>query len=91
MSEALGTGNKAGRDAGKITLDGAQRAAIVLRELGEDTAAAVMRHMDESAIGTITASVLPPSKVTAELRNDVMRDFAEEVRAGTFPNGDNSF
>ena len=60
-------------------LDGAQRAAIVLRELGEDTAAAVMRHMDESVIGAITASVVPPHKIAAELRDEVMRGFADEI------------
>ena len=82
MSEVLGAGNKAGREVVKVvTLDGAQRASIVLRELGEDAAAAVMRHMDESVIGAITASVLPSSKITAELRNDVMRSFADEIGA----------
>jgi flagellar motor switch protein FliG len=80
MSEVLRVG-KAEREGAKAALDGAQRASIVLRELGEDAAAAVMRHMDESVIGAITASVLPSSKITAELRNDVMRGFADEIGA----------
>ncbi len=82
MSEVLEAGNKAGREALR-SLDGAQRAAIVLRELGEETAAAVMRHMDESVIGAITSSVLPVSKVPVDLRNEVMRGFADEIGANS--------
>ncbi len=80
MSEVL-DGSAAARESAKA-LAGAQRAAIVLRELGEEAAAAVMRHMDEAVISLISASMLPQNQVTADMRDEVMRGFTEDLGGG---------
>jgi flagellar motor switch protein FliG len=60
---------------------GAQRAAIVLLELGEEVAVNVMRQMDDSTIGKISAAMAELKHAPNELRGAVMQhfeaDFAE--------------
>lgn len=63
----------------KDGLTGAERAAVVLLELGEDVAAAVMRHMDEHAIGSISAAMLSIRRVAADESTAIMNNFAAEL------------
>jgi flagellar motor switch protein FliG len=60
-------------------LTGPERAAMVLRELGEGTAAAVLREMDEVAVNRISAAMTSHKTVSAEMREDIMLNFATEL------------
>jgi len=60
-------------------LTGAERAAMVLRELGELTAAAVLREMDETAVSRISAAMTNLKLIPTSLREDVMLAFANDL------------
>jgi flagellar motor switch protein FliG len=60
-------------------LSGPERAAIVLRELGEDTAAAVLRQMDDAAVNRISAAMTTLKATPANLREDIMHAFANDL------------
>jgi len=63
----------------KDGLTGAERAAVVLLELGEDVAASVMRHMDENAIASVSAAMLSIRRVAADESAAIMSSFAAEL------------
>jgi flagellar motor switch protein FliG len=60
-------------------LTGSQRAAMVLRELGEMTAAAVLREMDETAVNRISVALTTLKGTTPSVREDVMLAFANDL------------
>ncbi|MDE8345527.1 MAG: FliG C-terminal domain-containing protein [Acidocella sp.] len=60
-------------------LSGSERAAMVLRELGEDTAAAVLREMDETAVARISAAMTSLRPMAPAQREDVMIAFANDL------------
>lgn len=60
-------------------LTGPERAALVLRELGEDAAAAVLREMDESTVNRISTAMTSLKKVSSSVREDVMISFANDL------------
>lgn len=60
-------------------LTGAERAAIVLRELGEDVASAVMRHMDDSAITRIFSAMTRLRNSPQAVRESVMDAFSADL------------
>jgi flagellar motor switch protein FliG len=60
-------------------LTGAERAAMVLRELGEDTAAAVLREMDEAAVNRISSAMTTLKATPPALREDIMLAFANDL------------
>jgi flagellar motor switch protein FliG len=60
-------------------LSGPERAAMVLRELGEDTAAAVLREMDEGAVTRISLAMSSLKAVPSGMREDVMLAFASDL------------
>ncbi|WP_298222504.1 flagellar motor switch protein FliG [Acidocella sp.] len=60
-------------------LSGPERAAMVLRELGEETAAAVLREMDEMSVNRISTAMSTLKGVTAQLREDVLLSFASDL------------
>ncbi|WP_298215725.1 flagellar motor switch protein FliG [Acidocella sp.] len=60
-------------------LTGAERAALVLRELGEMTAAAVLREMDEVSINRISTAMSNLKGVTPQIREDIMLSFAADL------------
>ncbi|HYP64638.1 MAG TPA: flagellar motor switch protein FliG [Acidocella sp.] len=60
-------------------LTGPERAAVVLRELGEGTAAAVLREMDEAAVNRISAAMATLKAVPQDVREDVMMNFVSEL------------
>jgi flagellar motor switch protein FliG len=63
-------------------LSGAERAAIVLRELGEDVAILVMRQMDEAAIARITAAMAQLNRVSPEMRDEIIVNFEADLDNG---------
>jgi flagellar motor switch protein FliG len=77
MSEAMVTAAP-----GPVVLSGAERAAIVLRELGEEVAIVVMRQMDESAITRITAAMAQLNRISPETREEVITDFEADLGVG---------
>ncbi len=52
---------------------------MVLRELGEETAAAVLREMDEAAVNRISSAMTGLKMIPAQLREDVMLSFANDL------------
>ncbi len=60
-------------------LSGPERAAMVLRELGEGTAAAVLREMDEAAVNRISIAMTTLKVVPQDMREDIMLTFAGEL------------
>lgn len=68
--------------AGEAELKGAERAALVLRTLGEEVASQAMRHLDEITIARISTAMasLPPAK--PETVHKVMEGFANELGIG---------
>ncbi len=52
---------------------------MVLRELGEETAAAVLREMDEASVNRISAAMTALKMVPPQLREDVMLSFASDL------------
>lgn len=59
-------------------LTGAERAAVVLRELGEPLAVDILRHMEESAITKISLAMATLPKVTFSLRDEIINAFAQD-------------
>jgi flagellar motor switch protein FliG len=60
-------------------LSGAERAAMVLRELGEETAAAVLREMDEAAVNRISLAMTTLKATPPAVREDIMLAFASDL------------
>jgi flagellar motor switch protein FliG len=60
-------------------LSGPERAAMVLRELGEETAAAVLREMDEAAVNRVSVAMTALKMVSPQVREDVMLSFASDL------------
>ncbi|HTQ71225.1 MAG TPA: FliG C-terminal domain-containing protein [Acidocella sp.] len=60
-------------------LSGPERVAIVLQELGEGTAALVLREMDDALVTRISAAMTAMRSVPFGLRTQVMERFASEV------------
>lgn len=52
---------------------------MVLRELGEETAAAVLREMDEMSVSRISVAMSNLKGVTPQLREDIMLSFASDL------------
>lgn len=60
-------------------LTGPERAAMVLRELGEETAAAVLREMDELSVSRISVAMSNLKGVAPQMREDIMLSFASDL------------
>jgi flagellar motor switch protein FliG len=60
-------------------LTGPERAAMVLRELGEETAAAVLREMDEMSVSRISLAMSNLKGISPQLREDIMLSFAADL------------
>lgn len=52
---------------------------MVLRELGEETAAAVLREMDEVSVSRISVAMSNLKGVSPQLREDIMHSFAADL------------
>jgi flagellar motor switch protein FliG len=61
-----------------VGLTGAERAALVLRELGESLAVDILRYMDEAAITKISLAMTSLPRVTLDLRQQVVADFVRD-------------
>jgi len=72
-------------------LTGAERAAVVLRELGVDVAVAVMRHMDESTIARVSAAMSRLQALPATVLDGVMVNFATDLGVGIDGGGSMQF
>jgi flagellar motor switch protein FliG len=59
-------------------LTGAERAALVLRELGEQLAVDILRQMDENAITKISVAMTTLPKLSYSIREEVIGSFASD-------------
>jgi flagellar motor switch protein FliG len=59
-------------------LSGAERAALVLRELGEGLAVDILRQMDEQAITKISVAMTTLPKLSYDTRQEVITSFARD-------------
>jgi flagellar motor switch protein FliG len=59
-------------------LSGAERAALVLRELGEGLAIDILRQMDEQAITKISVAMTTLPKLSYDMRQEVVSSFAKD-------------
>lgn len=72
----------AGPASGGLT--GAERAALVLRELGEEVAALVFSKMDENTISRISTAMTALKTISESLREDVMLSFAADIGISSY-------
>ena len=61
------------------SLNGPERAALVLRELGEEISILVFKEMDETTINRISTAMTALKAISTQLRDDIMRGFATEI------------
>ncbi len=59
-------------------MTGAERAALVLRELGEQLAVDILRQMDENAITKISVAMTTLPKLSYSIREEVIGSFASD-------------
>jgi flagellar motor switch protein FliG len=67
-----------GAAAAERQLTGAERAALVLRELGQQLAVDILRQMDESAITKISVAMTTLPKLSYNVREEVISSFASD-------------
>lgn len=65
--------------SGPQDLSGPERAALVLRELGEEAATAVLREMDEFSVSRISTAISNLKPVPEHVREKVMASFASDL------------
>jgi flagellar motor switch protein FliG len=63
----------------KEQLSAAERAALVLRELGEETAAKVLREMDEASVTRISMAMATLKPTPPNVREEVMEVFSKDL------------
>lgn len=64
-------------------LSGEEKAAILLRAIGEDAAAQVMRHLEPKDIRKVGIHMAELSNITREQETEVMQDFHASAGQGT--------
>jgi len=64
-------------------LSGEEKAAILLRAIGEDAAAQVMRHLEPKDIRKVGIHMAELSNITREQETEVMQDFHTSAGQGT--------
>ena len=67
-----------------LSLSGAERAALVLRELGEDLATQIFKEMDENTINRISSAMTAMKTVPTQVRDDVMVSFAADIGVSNY-------
>jgi len=63
-------------------LTGEEKAAILLRAIGEDAAAAVMKHLSPKDIRKVGSHMSTLSNITREQEQEVIRDFQRAANSG---------
>lgn len=74
-----------------MALSGFEKAAILLSSLGEDTAAEVLKNLNEKEIGKITAQMTRLEKVSRETIDIVIKEASESVSKGDIRMGGEEF
>lgn len=65
-------------------LTGPERAALVLRELGEEIASLVFKEMDEATINRISTAMTSLKSISTHLRDDIMDNFASDIGVSSY-------
>ena len=63
-------------------LSGEEKAAVLLRAIGEEAAAEVMRHLDPKDIRKVGAHMANLSNISLEVENEVIKDFGQASKGG---------
>lgn len=66
-----------------MQLSGAQRAAVVLLQLGQERASKVLAEMTEQEVEEISAEIVRMESVPTNLADDVIQDFHAQVLGGS--------
>lgn len=66
----------------KGKLSGEEKAAVLLRAIGEEAAAGVMRYLDPKDIRKVGAHMANLSNISLEVENDVMKEFDDAAKEG---------
>lgn len=67
-----------------VNLTGPERAALVLRELGEEIAVLVFKEMDETTINRISTAMSALRTVSTQLRDEIMLSFATDIGMSSY-------
>lgn len=62
-----------------LNMSGAERAALVLHELGESISVLVFKEMDETIISRISSAMASLKSIPNQVRDDVMVSFATDI------------
>lgn len=65
-------------------LTGPERAALVLRELGEEIATLIFKEMNELTINRISTAMASLRAVSTQLRDDVINSFASDIGMSSY-------
>ena len=65
-------------------LSGAERAAILMLALKDDTAGAILKELDDYTVEELTRELASISRVTADVRDEVVREFYDTVLASNW-------
>lgn len=71
-----------GADSSGLT--GPERAALVLRELGEEVATLIFKEMNELTINRISTAMASLRSVSTQLRDDIINSFASDIGMSTY-------
>lgn len=67
-----------------VNITGAERAALVLRELGEEIASLIFAKMNEATINRISTAMTNLTNISVQLREDVMQNFATDIGVSVY-------
>lgn len=68
-------------------LSGPERAALVLRELGEEISILVFKEMDQTSINRISTAMSTLKATSTNVRDDIMREFATDIGMSSYGGG----
>ena len=69
--------------ASEQSMSGAEKAAVFLLSIGEESAASVLRHLDPMEVQNVGAAMTRLSNVTSEKVTEIVGSFVGEVREGS--------
>ena len=81
---ALTTGGSSKKNKDYKNLNGRQKAAIFMVSLGADISAEIFKHLREDEVETLTFEIARFDTVDAELKDAVLREFQDLIKAQNF-------
>ena len=78
------TGGSSKKNKDYKNLNGRQKAAIFMVSLGADISAEIFKHLREDEVETLTFEIARFDTVDAELKDAVLREFQDLIKAQNF-------